>query len=104
MLAVLIVETLFILAVLSVMLLVVPIFAKELPLLREQLPVLAERINGGLGPWLAQFGIQLSLDVASIKAFVVKYLSANFEDAFGSVLSSSSSVAVWLWRLWAMRC
>ncbi|MDP1741694.1 MAG: AI-2E family transporter [Polaromonas sp.] len=87
-LAVLIVETVFILALLSVMLLVVPVFAKELPLLREQLPVLAERINTSLGPWLAQFGIQLSLDVASIKAFVVKYLSANFEDTFGSVLSS----------------
>ena len=87
-LAVLIVEVLFILALLSVLLLVVPIFAKELPLLREQLPVLAERINSSLGPWLAQFGITLALDVASIKAFVLKYLSANFEDAFGSVLAS----------------
>lgn len=87
-LAVLIVETLFILILLSILLLVVPIFAKELPLLREQLPLLADRVNTALGPWLAQFGITVSLDVASIKAFVVKYLSANFEDAFGSVLSS----------------
>ncbi|MDP2448224.1 MAG: AI-2E family transporter [Polaromonas sp.] len=87
-LAVLIVETLFILILLSILLLVVPIFAKELPLLREQLPLLADRVNNALGPWLAQFGITVSLDVASIKAFVVKYLSANFEDAFGSVLSS----------------
>ncbi|MDO8371207.1 MAG: AI-2E family transporter [Pseudomonadota bacterium] len=87
-LAVLIVETLFILVLLSILLLVVPIFAKELPLLREQLPLLADRVNNALGPWLAQFGITVSLDVASIKAFVVKYLSANFEDAFGSVLSS----------------
>lgn len=87
-LAVLIVETLFILILLSILLLVVPIFAKELPLLREQLPLLADRVNTALGPWLAQFGIKVSLDVASIKAFVVKYLSANFEDAFGSVLSS----------------
>ncbi|HQR98872.1 MULTISPECIES: AI-2E family transporter [unclassified Polaromonas] len=87
-LAVLIVETLFILVLLSILLLVVPIFAKELPLLREQLPLLADRVNNALGPWLAQFGITVALDVASIKAFVVKYLSANFEDAFGSVLSS----------------
>lgn len=87
-LAVLIVETLFLLILLSILLLVVPIFAKELPLLREQLPLLADRVNTALGPWLAQFGIKVSLDVASIKAFVVKYLSANFEDAFGSVLSS----------------
>ena len=87
-LAVLIVEFLFLLVLLSIVLLVVPIFAKELPLLREQVPVLADRLNNALGPWLAQFGIKVSLDVTSIKAFVVKYLSANFEDAFGSVLSS----------------
>lgn len=87
-LAVLIVETLFLLILLSILLLVVPIFARELPLLREQLPLLADRVNNALGPWLAQFGVTVSLDVASIKAFVGKYLSTNFEDAFGSVLSS----------------
>ncbi len=87
-LAVLIVEALFLLVLLSILLLVVPIFAEEVPLLREQLPVLADRINNSLGPWLGQFGIKVSLDVESIKAFVVKYLSANFEDAFGSLLSS----------------
>jgi predicted PurR-regulated permease PerM len=87
-LAVLLVEALFILALLSMLLLVVPIFAKELPLLREQLPLLAARLNDSLGPWLAQFGVKLSLDVESIKTFVFKYLNANFEEAFGSVISS----------------
>lgn len=87
-LAVLIVETLFILILLSILLLVVPIFAKELPLLREQLPLLADRLNNALVPWLAKFGFNLSLDVGSIKAFVLKYLNANFEDAFASVMSS----------------
>ncbi|HYW56060.1 MAG TPA: AI-2E family transporter [Polaromonas sp.] len=87
-LAVLIVEALFLLTLLSILLLVVPIFAKELPLLREQVPLLADRFNGWLSPLLAQFGIKASLDVASIKAFALKYLNANFEEAFGSVLSS----------------
>lgn len=87
-LAVLLVETLFILVLFSVLLLVVPVFVKELPLLREQLPLLAERLNNSLVPWLAQFGIKVSLDVASIKTFVVKYLNANFDEAFGSVMSS----------------
>ncbi|MFZ2294558.1 MAG: AI-2E family transporter [Polaromonas sp.] len=87
-LAVLIVEILFILILLSIMLLVVPIFAKELPLLREQLPVLAERLNKSLSPWLAQFGIKVALDVASIKAFILKYLNTNWEETVGSVLSS----------------
>lgn len=86
--AVLIVQSVFGLLLLSILLLIVPIFAKELPLLREQLPLLAARLNDALSPWLAQFGIKVSLDVASIKTFVVKYLNANVEDAFGSVMSS----------------
>jgi predicted PurR-regulated permease PerM len=86
--AVVLVEVLFIIALLSVLLLMVPILVKELPLLREQVPVLLESVSASLQPFLAQFGIHFSLDVASIKAFVLKYLSANFEDAFGSVMSS----------------
>lgn len=87
-LAVLVVETLFILILISIFLLVVPIFAKELPLLREQLPLLADRLNSTLSPWLAQLGIKVSLDGKSLHAFVVKYLNANVEETFGSVMSS----------------
>ena len=87
-LAVLLVEVLTIVVLLGVALLIVPILAKELPLMREQVPVLFEQANAALTPFLAQFGIKLSLDVASIKAFVLKYLNANFEDIFGSVMAS----------------
>lgn len=87
-LAVIVVETLLIILLLGVALLIVPILAKELPLLREQVPVLFERLNASLQPFLAQFGIQFSLDVANVKAFVLKYLNANFEDVFGSVMAS----------------
>jgi predicted PurR-regulated permease PerM len=86
--AVVIVEFLFIVVLLSLFLLIVPIMAKELPVLREQVPLLADRLNTSLAPWLAQFGIHVALDVASIKAFVLKYLNANFEDLFGSLMSS----------------
>ena len=87
-LAVLLVEVIFILALTSVLLLIVPIFAKEIPLLREQLPLLADRLNNSLVPWLAKFGIRVSLDAGSVKAFAVKYLSANFEEMFSNVLTS----------------
>ena len=87
-LAVIVVELVFILAVLSVMLLIIPILAKEMPLLREQVPVLLDSVNNSLKPFLAQFGVKLSLDVNNVKGFVLKYLNANFEDAFSSVLSS----------------
>ena len=86
--AVVLVEVVFVVALLSLVLLVVPIMAKELPLMREQLPLLADKFNAWLSPLLAQYGFNVALDVASVKAFVFKYLNANFEDAFGSLMSS----------------
>jgi len=88
-LAVLIVELLFAMALLALVLLVLPILNKEIPALREQIPVLAKVANEKVAPWLAQWGIQLQLDPASIKAFVLKYLDANLEDWAGTVLSSA---------------
>lgn len=88
-LAVTMIETTSIVALLAVLLLIVPILSKELPLLREQIPLLADRLNRSLSPWLAQFGVNVALDTASIKAFVLKYLDANFEEWLGTVLSSA---------------
>ena len=51
----------------ALVLLIVPILSKELPLLNEQLPLLAERINRAVSPWLAQMGIHVSLDPASLR-------------------------------------
>lgn len=87
-LAVMVVELVFILAVLGLLLLMVPILAKEIPLMREQLPSVMDSVNGVLAPWLKQWGIHMSLDGSSIKAFAMKYLNANFEDAFGSLMTS----------------
>jgi predicted PurR-regulated permease PerM len=88
-LAVVLVEVASIVSLLAVALLLVPILAKELPLLREQIPLLADRLNHSLSPWLAKFGIHVALDIASIKAFVLKYLDANLEDWLATVLSSA---------------
>jgi predicted PurR-regulated permease PerM len=87
-LAVVIVELVFVVLVLGVVLLIVPILIKEIPLMREQLPGLLDSVNASVKPFLAQWGIHFSLDVATIKAFTLKYLNANFEDAFGSLLAS----------------
>ncbi|MBV5332320.1 AI-2E family transporter, partial [bacterium] len=76
-LAVLLVELLFVLLALGLVLMIVLILVKELPLMRDQLPVLLDQINTSLQPLLP-----------SIKAFVMTYLNANFEDTLGSVLAS----------------
>lgn len=87
-LAVVVVELFFLVVLLGVMLLTVPILAKELPLMREQLPRLLDTAVQAAQPWLTQWGIHETLDVATAKAFVFKYLNANVDDAMGSVLAS----------------
>ncbi len=88
-LAVTLVEVAAIVIVLAVLLLIVPILSRQLPLVREQIPLLAERLNTGLAPWLARLGIDVALDTASIKVFVLKYLNANFEEWLATALSSA---------------
>ncbi len=87
-LAVIVVELLVIIAVLALALLVVPVLLKELPLMREQIPVLFDRLHASASPWLAQFGVRISLDLASLRAQLTEYLQTNWSDSFGSVWSS----------------
>jgi predicted PurR-regulated permease PerM len=87
-LAVMVVELVFVLALLAILLLIVPILAKELPLMRDQLPLLLEHANAFAQPLLTQWGVQVALDMDSVKSFVKTYLDTNFQDAAGSVLSS----------------
>lgn len=88
-LAVVLVEVIFLLMLLALMLLVVPILAKQLPLLRDQVPPLLDRFNGFLQPLLAQLGLHVTLDVAGLKAFATDHLNANFQDSVGRLLESA---------------
>jgi predicted PurR-regulated permease PerM len=88
-LSVVLVEVAVIVLLLALLLLIVPVLSKELPLLKAQIPALAEKLNQKIAPWLAQLGVQASLDVPGIKAFVVKYLGANVEEGIAALLSSA---------------
>lgn len=87
-LAVLVVEILFLIAAASVLLLMVPILTKEIPQMRQQLPQLFDNLNASLQPLFARWGLPVSLELASLKALVLKYLDANGEDILASALSS----------------
>ena len=87
-LAVVVVELLFIVALLCLVLLIVPVLVKEMPLMREQLPQLFDRLHETLSPWLAQFGVHISLDLPSLRGQLAEYLQTNWSDSFGSVWSS----------------
>lgn len=88
-LAVLLVEAVALLLGLALLLLLVPVLVKEIPLLKAQLPLLLDRLDQTLAPWLAQFGVQVAFDVASIKAWLAGLLDANMEDWLSAALSSA---------------
>lgn len=87
----------------ALLLLLVPVLARELPLLREQVPLLADRLNRWLSPILAQWGLSLRLDVEGIKAMALKLLDGNLEDwaaaAFSSARIGGSFVLAFLGNL-----
>jgi len=88
-LAVLMIEVLALLLALAVLLLIVPVLAKELPLLKAQVPVLLDRLNQGLAPLLARWGLPLALDLASVKAWLAQLLDANMQDWLATALASA---------------
>lgn len=83
-----VVELLFLVLALAILLLVVPILAKELPLMREQLPGLLLKAQAVLAPWLKELGIEMALDPASLKAFIIKYFNTSVEDSLDGWLTS----------------
>lgn len=87
--AVVLVELVFLLLLLALMLLVVPILVKQLPQLREQVPPMLDRLNDVLQPFLSQFGVHVALDVGGIKTFAMEHLNANFQDVLGRLLASA---------------
>ena len=83
-----VVELLFLVLALAILLLVVPILAKELPLMREQLPGLLLKAQAVLAPWLKELGIEMALDPASLKTFIIKYFNTSVEDSLDGWLTS----------------
>ena len=86
--AVVLVELLALLAVLGLALLLLPVLVREWPLIQQQLPLLLDRLQNALNPLFTQWGLNFSLDMGSLKAQLMKYLSANRDDLLDSALSS----------------
>lgn len=89
-LAAILVEAVFIIAIIGVFMLVLPLFVKQMPQLLRQLPSLIEQAQVWLQHQLQQQGVQLELNTQSYKAWLDSYLNggADAASAAGSVLSS----------------
>lgn len=88
-LAVLVVEVLALLVGLALLLLIVPVMAKELPLLKSQVPVLMDKFNAVVSPALGRLGLTVTLDVASIKGWLMQLLDDNMNDWLATALASA---------------
>jgi predicted PurR-regulated permease PerM len=86
--AVVLVEGLALLALLGILLLLIPILVREWPLLQQQLPLLLDRLGDAINPFLAQMGLNVSLDFRDLKTQLLAYLSANREDWLAPLMSS----------------
>ena len=87
-LSVVLVEVFALLVVVGVLFLLIPILTKEIPLLQQQLPSLLDQLALTLNPLLAQYGLNLTLDIASLKTQIIKYLSTNREDWMDPLIAS----------------
>jgi predicted PurR-regulated permease PerM len=87
-LAVVLVEVVFLLLVAALLTLLLPILAHELPRMRDQLPLLFERLQNDVAPWLQARGVPVMLDTASIKAFVLQTFNTSFDEGFKHALTS----------------
>jgi predicted PurR-regulated permease PerM len=77
-LAVVFVLLLALLAVVAVLLIVLPLFTKEARLLAEKLPDFLRWVNQMAVPWVAQhLGIELQLDLESVKELIGEAIKAN---------------------------
>mgnify|MGYP000325995706 FL=1 len=86
--AVLLVQVVFVVLVLALVMLLVPILMHEVPRMRDQLPLIAERAQAALSPWLQRLGVQVTWDVPSFKAFLLSTFSTSWGDGFTQALTS----------------
>jgi len=87
-LCVVLVQLAFLALVVSIVLLLGPIFFKELPQLRDQLPQALIRLQDKWMPLLNSLGIEAHLDSQAIKEMVLKYFDASWDEVLVSALAS----------------
>ncbi|MYN06470.1 AI-2E family transporter [Pseudoduganella aquatica] len=88
-LAVVIVVLLFLCAILSLVLIVVPVLQTEIPLLQAQIPAFLAKANDLLGPRLREMGIKVQLDSAGIKKLVSQQMVSSGDEIWAAVLASA---------------
>ena len=86
--AVLLVMTLFLLACLALVLIVVPVLQQEIPLLQQQIPLFLAKLDATLAPLLGQLGIHVQLDMSGLKKLASEHMATSGDEVWAAVLAS----------------
>ena len=103
-LAVTLVILLFLSALGTLVLIVVPVLNKELPLLIAQVPMFLSKLDSLLGPRLRDMGVKVQLDGSGIRALLTAQLATSGDEIWSTVLSSAriGGAAVLGWTVTVM--
>lgn len=88
-LAAVLVIVLFMLAAAALVLLVVPVIAKELPVLRQQLPQLIEEAHQRLAPVVQSLGMEWPASASHWREAIMQWLAENNESLRGAAIASA---------------
>ena len=88
-LAAAIVVLLFLLALTTLVLIVIPVLQKEIPLLQAQIPQFLTKLNDMLAPRLRELGSKVRLDGTGLKKILTQQIATSGEDIWGAVLASA---------------
>jgi predicted PurR-regulated permease PerM len=86
--AVMLMMTLLLAALLAIILIVLPVLQKELPLLQDQFPSLLSKLNATIGPKLQEIGIRVRLDGTGLKKMMSQQFSGSGEEIWSALFSS----------------
>jgi predicted PurR-regulated permease PerM len=87
--AVVLVMTVFLCALLALVLIVIPVLQKEVVLLQAQVPLFLAKLDTMLAPRLRDLGIHVRLDLDGVKNIFNQQVAASGEEIWATVLTSA---------------
>jgi predicted PurR-regulated permease PerM len=87
--AVVLVMTVFLSALLALVLIVIPVLQKEVVLLQAQFPLFLAKLDSMLAPRLRELGIHVRLDLDGVKRIFTQQMATSGEEIWATVLTSA---------------
>lgn len=87
--AVVLVMTVFLSALLALVLIVIPVLQKEMVMLEAQIPLFLAKLDAMLAPRLREMGVHVRLDLDGVKKIFTEQMATSGEQIWATVLTSA---------------